>query len=685
MPQLLFLETMKRREPPLTSSGVRRRARISLEKRLHDIAEDCLLESEPTQTHTDSITTDTQSSNDSRLDHTDDHLDSVCTDDIGEVTERQHVSEPDSESESEFADEPVSLVESLANWSVQFGVSLVALTALLSLLRLYHPELPKDARTILKTKTEYKIQQKCGGLYYYRGILTAMHNTISQLIGKIADGFTFRLQINIDGLPLFKSSNLQLWPILGLFLGFKLKEPVVIGLFSGTKKPNAPDEFLRDFTDELKQLHEGFFFRGKKVFIELDSVICDTPARSFVKNTKAHNGYHGCDKCRQPGVYVNNRMTYPRNDFVLRTDLSFSDRVDEEHHHHGPHGFSGLDVGMVTRFPLDYMHLVCLGVTRRLLNIWLRGPLKFRLSSSLVDQISQSLIQMRAYIPVEFARKPRSLRELDHWKATELRQFLLYTGSVALAPYLDCDVYNNFMLLYTGICILVSPQLCSLFNNYANTPLTTFVSHFGELYGKDALVYNVHGLVHLSADAQLHGSLDSISAFPYENYLHKLKRFVRKPEFPLAQVIRRLSEVEDIKTVELPCKALRMQHYVGPVPDGLQATAQYRQLQTEQWSMKVSTGDNVFAVDKDICVIYNIVQSVDGIYIVFKVLTQMENFYNYPMSSDFLRVFIVSQPTGLFKVAKISQISHKCVLLPYKDKFVVMPFLHSQSYSAQMD
>lgn len=32
---------MKRREPPLTSSGVRRRARISLEKRLHDIAEGC--------------------------------------------------------------------------------------------------------------------------------------------------------------------------------------------------------------------------------------------------------------------------------------------------------------------------------------------------------------------------------------------------------------------------------------------------------------------------------------------------------------------------------------------------------------------------------------------------------------------------------------------------------------------
>lgn len=216
-------------------------------------------------------------------------------------------------------------------------------------------------------------------------------------------------------------------------------------------------------------------------------------------------------------------MTYPINNFLLRTDSSFSDRADDDHHHDGAHGFSGLDVGMISKFPLDYMHLACLGVTRKLLNIWLRGPLKFHLSSNVVDKISQSLIQMRSYIPSEFARKPRSLRELDRWKATELRQFLLYTGPIVLAPHLDRNLYSNFMLLYTGICILVSPKLCSLYSNFANTLLTTFVSHFGELYGKDALVYNVHALVPLSADAQLHGCLDCISAFPYENYLRKLE------------------------------------------------------------------------------------------------------------------------------------------------------------------
>ncbi|KAL0147721.1 hypothetical protein M9458_056960, partial [Cirrhinus mrigala] len=69
-------------------------ARVSLEKRLHDIAED--LQPEPTMT----MTQDSQ---------TDEHLESVCTDDVGGLTETQNVSEPDSESESEVADEPVSL------------------------------------------------------------------------------------------------------------------------------------------------------------------------------------------------------------------------------------------------------------------------------------------------------------------------------------------------------------------------------------------------------------------------------------------------------------------------------------------------------------------------------------------------------------------------------------------------
>ena len=250
---------MKRWEPPLTSSGVRRRARLSLVKRLHDIAEDCQLTSEQTVVNrpdpchaaygTDSdIDSDNDddfdAGNDIRFTWTGGQNDIDCT-----------VTQVSSGSEAEdFTDAPVPLVERLSKWAVRFNISLVALTALLCVLRVYHPDLPRDAQTVLKTQTQYSIHRQAGGLYHYRGILTSLCNTLSHVIDTVSEGFTFKLQINVDGLPLFKSTSIQLWPILGLLLSVPMKEPVVIGLFCGKKKPSCPNEFLRDFTCELQQI-----------------------------------------------------------------------------------------------------------------------------------------------------------------------------------------------------------------------------------------------------------------------------------------------------------------------------------------------------------------------------------------------------------------------------------------------
>lgn len=32
------------------------------------------------------------------------------------------------------------------------------------------------------------------------------------------------------------------------------------------------------------------------IFVQISSVICDAPARAFVKAVKSHTGYSGCDK-----------------------------------------------------------------------------------------------------------------------------------------------------------------------------------------------------------------------------------------------------------------------------------------------------------------------------------------------------------------------------------------------------
>lgn len=63
------------------------------------------------------------------------------------------------------------------------------------------------------------------------------------------------------------------------------------------------------------------------------------------------------------------RMTFSFITSPLRTDESFAGKQNEEHHLDGPKMFHDLRIGMISLFLGDYMHSVCLGVVRKLLNI----------------------------------------------------------------------------------------------------------------------------------------------------------------------------------------------------------------------------------------------------------------------------------------------------------------------------
>ena len=51
---------------------------------------------------------------------------------------------------------------------------------------------------------------------------------------------------------------------------------------------------------------------------------------------------------------------------------------------------------------------------------------------------SEKLLELKPFVHCTFSRKPRSLMDVDRWKATEFRQFLLYRGKIALKRGLIC-------------------------------------------------------------------------------------------------------------------------------------------------------------------------------------------------------------------------------------------------------
>ena len=75
-----------------------------------------------------------------------------------------------------------------------------------------------------------------------------------------------------------------------------------------------------------------------------------------------------------------------------------------------------------------------------------------------------------------------------------------YTGLVVLRGVLKPQIYDNFMFLSVGVYILASPKYCLEMNDLANALLVSFFENFGQLYGEEFWVYNIHGLVHLSEE-----------------------------------------------------------------------------------------------------------------------------------------------------------------------------------------
>ncbi|XP_075167624.1 uncharacterized protein LOC142239727 [Haematobia irritans] len=117
-----------------------------------------------------------------------------------------------------------------------------------------------------------------GGTYVHYGVKDA----ITDFLVKTEYNYrTIIIDINIDGLPLCKSSTKQVWPILAGVVN--TDEVLLVGTFEGYSKPENSNEFLREFVTELNQLMlDGIRFQEKLYMIKVTSFIMDAPARSFI-------------------------------------------------------------------------------------------------------------------------------------------------------------------------------------------------------------------------------------------------------------------------------------------------------------------------------------------------------------------------------------------------------------------
>ena len=322
-----------------------------------------------------------------------------------------------------------------------------------------------------------------------------------------------------------------------------------------------------------------------------------------------------------------------------------------------------------------------LGVMKRLIWLWVKSPPEncIRIGRNMVSTISDNLLKFHSFLPCEFGRTCRSLNEFERWKATEFRQVLLYSGSVALKN-VPKRMYENFLLLFVSIYFLASSYYWESHADYAHELLCVFVEQFGKIYGKNMLVYNVHGLVHLAADVKKFGPLDSFSAFPFESFLGRLKKLLHKPNHPLQQIIRRLSEKADIgfkTTCELRT-VVKHKHSRGPLPELFSIYLQYRQVTYNNLVLSTKNGDSCCQAGSKIGLIRNILCDNSGLDVMLLVEPYKKSriFFSKPLDSSIMNIYRVSEPCGHLIAVRLVYIKAKYVRLPFESDFVVIPLLH---------
>ena len=205
------------------------------------------------------------------------------------------------------------------------------------------------------------------------------------------------------------------------------------------------DQRVLQFIDEYVTLRNGgLTFQSTTYQVRLKIVLCDALARAFVKGIKSHNGISGCERCIQRGQKVNGTWTYQDFDAPFRNNENFRTGEDCAHHTCVSPFEEIEELDMVLGFVLDYMHLVLLGVKKRLLQkVWL-GYIPHRFSEHQTRTFDSLTALLARALPSDFHRKGRPLAQISRWKAVEFRVFLLYTGPLILKKVLSPEKYQHF-------------------------------------------------------------------------------------------------------------------------------------------------------------------------------------------------------------------------------------------------
>jgi hypothetical protein len=614
--------------------------------------------------------------------------------------------------------------------------------------------LPVDGRTLRPHRITFIRRELPPGEFVYFGIQKILAPPGVELFDKELN--EVRLSLGIDGVPVYEEANgIGFWPIFGSIDEYPI---FLIGLYSGVSKPDCSNSFLRELASEINHLClEGLHVDEKTYKFRLWNMIMDSPAKAYILGVKSHGGYNSCQKCsargekiKLQGVDKNGRPKFgarlldvdaparehkeyvdyfnlhadphdeankpdnesPNAESVQENGKKKNKNVKnkkEAHHLHPTLLSTLLHFYIIFGVPLDYMHLICLGVMKLLFFEW--AKLKSKLYNK--SLINERLVNVRKHCPKEFQRKSQHLGKLSDWKATQFRMFLLYIGVVVLHGALSDNYLRHFYVLVIAVrsmCRQVHQtskrqQILDSVSNICSQLLKYFVTSGAVLYSTKFVVHNVHCLIHIPDDYRRFGPLDGFSAFKYESFLGRLKNLVTASFQPMMQVINKypslllnigskrgtnhIEEFYEIPELRLPEKKKEEEQE----EEENDKYEYFREMRFKNFILRSDReGDRHVLMGTDTYVrIEEILRDryTDEIYIAGKLYSEVHSLFSIsePCSFDSQDVGIVrAKLSNQIRKYKLCQLNEKCFALPlypenkasvnYEEEWTLIQFLH---------
>lgn len=365
----------------------------------------------------------------------------------------------------------------------------------------------------------------------------------------LSDKNNISLSFFTDGIPLFKSSGVSLWPVYLIINEiprqerFLKKNMLLWGIWQGTGKPNMT-VFLKSLVLDLQKLYT----EGINLEIEGEEISCkvmllvgtmDLPARAGVLHMTQYNGEYSCIFCMHPGAVVRSGNGYCRSfpyvNMPLRTTEDIKKNAADAHESRKRiNGITGISVfnylpyfSLCNNIVIDYMHGILLGICKKLLGLWFNAS-SFEKPYFVGNRIKEvdHLIKNIAP-PYLINRLPRKLSNtLHHWKASELRSWLLFYSLPCLKDILPDLYLKHFSTLVEATHLLLGEGISSEDLDRADVLLNVFVKSAEVLYGKEFMGLNVHSLLHLVMCVQKWGPLWAWSCFCFESFNGEIKKSI---------------------------------------------------------------------------------------------------------------------------------------------------------------